>query len=154
MIEEKEKTKIKNLKPLKKLKPWERKNPWDEDSKADQEPWRHENILSLEEKDHPRFTLAKNKARFYRMLSWYKSKQEWLDVAPFSATQTLLKQQKKELEDIRSNKLNYEWELEMGSLTPSQQSYRRDELKMCEVQEKMAVSLTSKIQSKMRSGHR
>ena len=135
----------------KKLKPWERKNPWDDASDHQQERWRHENILSLDEKEHPQFTLAKNKARFYRMLAWYKEKQKWLDVAPFSATQSLLRQQKKELGDIRSDKLNYEWELEKGSLTPSQQSYRRDELKMCEVHEKMAVSLMSKIQSKMRS---
>ena len=62
-----------------------------------------------------------------------------------------MKHQKKELGDIRSSKLNYEWELEVGNLTPSQQSYRKDELKMCEVHEKMAVSLMSKIQLKMRS---
>ena len=139
--------------PVKKLKPWERKKPW-EDTSDHQELWKHENILSLDEEDYPQFTLAKNKARFYRMINWYKGKQEWLDIAPLSATQTLLKQQKKELGDIRSHKSDYEWELEMGTLTPSQQSYRRDELKMCEVHEKMAVSLISRIQSKMRSGRR
>ena len=140
-------------KAAKKIKPWERKNPWD-DTTDSKELWKHENILSLSEEDYPQFTLAKNKARFYRMINWYKSKQEWLDIAPLSAAQNLLKQQKKELSDIRSHKLNYEWELEMGTLTPSQQSYRRDELKMCEVHEKMAVSLISRIQSKVRSGRR
>ena len=138
---------------IKKLKPWERKKPW-EDASDTQELWKHENILSLDEGDYPQFTLAKNKARFYRMINWYKGKQEWLDIAPVSATQTLLKQQKKELSDIRSHKSDYEWELEMGTLTPSQQSYRRDELKMCEVHEKMAVSLISRIHSKVKPGRR
>ena len=45
-------------------------------------------------------------------------------------------------------------ELEMGTLTPSQQSYRRDELKMCEVHERMAVSLISRMQMKIKSGRR
>ncbi|MEK7354973.1 MAG: hypothetical protein AAB250_00890 [Bdellovibrionota bacterium] len=39
-------------------------------------------ILELTEDQYPRFTLAKNKARFLRMVSWYKNKQEWLEVAP------------------------------------------------------------------------
>jgi len=113
-----------------------------------------DNILDLEEERYPRFTLAKNKARFLRMLSWYKNKEEWLDVAPLSGVNKLFKQQTKELEGIRSSKLDYEMELETGTLTPSQRSYRRDELKMCKVQEKMAVHLISKMQVKIKSGRR
>ena len=113
-----------------------------------------DNILELEEERYPRFTLAKNKARFLRMLTWYKSKEEWLDVAPLSGVNKLFKQQTKELEGIRSSKLDYEMELETGTLTPSQRSYRRDELKMCKVQEKMAVHLISKRQVKIKSGRR
>jgi hypothetical protein len=30
-----------------------------------------DNILILEESQYPQFTLAKNKARFLRMLTWY-----------------------------------------------------------------------------------
>jgi hypothetical protein len=113
-----------------------------------------DNILELDEEHYPRFTLAKNKARFLRMLSWYKNKEEWLDVAPLSGVNKLFKTQTKELEGIRSNKLDYEMELETGTLTPSQRSYRRDELKMCKVQEKMAVHLISKMQVKIKSGRR
>lgn len=113
-----------------------------------------DNILDLEEPQYPRFTLAKNKARFLRMLTWYKNKEEWLDVGPLSAVNRLFKQQTKELEGIRSNKLDYEMELETGTLTPSQRSYRRDELKMCKVQEKMAVHLIAKMQVKIKSGRR
>lgn len=113
-----------------------------------------DNILDLNETQYPRFTLAKNKARFLRMLSWYKNKEEWLDVAPLSGVNKLFKQQTKELEGIRSSKLDYEMELETGTLTPSQRSYRRDELKMCKVQEKMAVHLISKMQVKIKSGRR
>lgn len=113
-----------------------------------------DNILDLDENRYPRFTLAKNKARFLRMLSWYKNKEEWLDVAPLSGVNKLFKQQTKELEGIRSSKLDYEMELETGTLTPSQRSYRRDELKMCKVQEKMAVHLISKMQVKIKSGRR
>jgi hypothetical protein len=113
-----------------------------------------DNILELQEEQYPRFTLAKNKARFLRMLSWYKNKEEWLDVAPLSGVNKLFKTQTKELEGIRSSKLDYEMELETGTLTPSQRSYRRDELKMCKVQEKMAVHLISKMQVKIKSGRR
>ena len=113
-----------------------------------------ENILDLEEAEYPRFTLAKNKARFLRMLTWYKNKEEWLDVAPISGVSKLFKQQSKELEGIRANKLDYEMELETGTLTPSQRSYRKDELKMCKVQEKMAVHLIAKMQVKIKSGRR
>jgi hypothetical protein len=113
-----------------------------------------DNILELDENQYPRFTLAKNKARFLRMLSWYKNKEEWLDVAPLSGVNKLFKTQTKELEGIRSSKLDYEMELETGTLTPSQRSYRRDELKMCKVQEKMAVHLISKMQVKIKSGRR
>lgn len=113
-----------------------------------------DNILDLEEARYPKFTLAKNKARFLRMLSWYKNKEEWLDVAPVSGVSKLFKQQTKELEGIRSNKLDYEMELETGTLTPSQRSYRRDELKMCKVHEKMAVHLIAKMQVKIKSGRR
>ncbi|MFZ3231558.1 MAG: hypothetical protein WA160_15225 [Pseudobdellovibrio sp.] len=113
-----------------------------------------ENILDLPDTEFPRFTLAKNKARFLRMVSWYRQKEEWIEVAPVSGVAKLFKQQSKELEGIRSSKLDYEMELETGTLTPSQRSYRRDELKMCRVQEKMAVHLISKLQVKIKSGRR
>lgn len=113
-----------------------------------------DNILDLVEDKYPRFTLAKNKARFLRMVSWYRQKEEWIDVAPLSGVTKLFKQQTKELEGIRSAKLDYEMELETGTLTPSQRSYRKDELKMCRVQEKMAVHLISKLQVKIKSGRR
>lgn len=113
-----------------------------------------ENILDLEEENYPVFTLAKNKARFLRMLSWYRNKESWLEVAPLSGVSKLFKQQTKELEGIRANKLDYEMELETGTLTPSQRSYRSDELKMCKVHEKMAVQLISRIQVKIKSGSR
>ncbi len=113
-----------------------------------------DNILELPDVNFPRFTLAKNKARFLRMVSWYRGKEEWIEVAPLSGVTKLFKQQTKELEGIRSSKLDYEMELETGTLTPSQRSYRRDELKMCKVQEKMAVHLISKLQVKIKSGRR
>ncbi len=113
-----------------------------------------ENILELDETKGPKFTLAKNKARFLRMVSWYRQKEEWIEVAPLSGVTKLFKQQTKELEGIRSSKLDYEMELETGTLTPSQRSYRKDELKMCKVQEKMAVHLISKLQLKIKSGRR
>lgn len=113
-----------------------------------------ENILDLPEDQFPKFTLAKNKARFLRMVSWYRGKEEWIEVAPVSGVTKLFKQQTKELEGIRSSKLDYEMELETGTLTPSQRSYRRDELKMCRVHEKMAVHLISKLQVKIKSGRR
>lgn len=113
-----------------------------------------ENILDLPDQQFPKFTLAKNKARFLRMVSWYRGKEEWIEVAPLSGVTKLFKQQTKELEGIRSSKMDYEMELETGTLTPSQRSYRRDELKMCKVQEKMAVHLISKLQLKIKSGRR
>ncbi len=113
-----------------------------------------DNILQLNEAQYPKFTLAKNKARFLRMVSWYRAKEEWIEVAPLSGVTKLFKQQTKELEGIRSSKLDYEMELETGTLTPSQRSYRKDELKMCRVQEKMAVHLISKLQLKIKSGRR
>lgn len=113
-----------------------------------------DNILELDESKGPKFTLAKNKARFLRMVSWYRQKEEWIEVAPLSGVTKLFKQQTKELEGIRASKLDYEMELETGTLTPSQRSYRRDELKMCKVQEKMAVHLISKLQLKIKSGRR
>jgi hypothetical protein len=113
-----------------------------------------DNILELNEDQYPHFTLAKNKARFLRMLSWYKGKETWLEVAPLSGVSKLFKQQSKELEGIRANKLDYEMELETGTLTPSQRSYRSDELKMCKVHEKMAVHLIAKMQVKIKSGRR
>ncbi len=115
---------------------------------------RIENILDLKDNEYPIFTLAKNKARFLRMLAWYKQKETWLDVAPLSGVSKLFKQQTKELEGIRANKLDYEMELETGTLTPSQRSYRRDELKMCKVHEKMAVHLIAIMQVKIKSGRR
>lgn len=113
-----------------------------------------DNILDAEQELYPKFTLAKNKARFLRMVSWYRGKEEWLEVAPLSGVTKLFKQQSKELEGIRANKLDYEMELETGTLTPSQRSYRRDELKMCKVHEKMAVQLITKMQKKIKSGRR
>ena len=113
-----------------------------------------DNILDLNETTFPKFTLAKNKARFLRMVSWYRQKEEWIEVAPVSGVTKLFKQQSKELEGIRASKMDYEMELETGTLTPSQRSYRRDELKMCKVQEKMAVHLISKLQVKIKSGRR
>lgn len=113
-----------------------------------------DNILELSEDQYPKFTLAKNKARFLRMVSWYKQKEEWIEVAPLSGVSKLFKQQTKELETIRANKMDYEMELETGTLTPSQRSYRKDELKMCKVQEKMAVHLISRLQVKIKSGRR
>lgn len=113
-----------------------------------------ENLLRLEDSKYPVFTLAKNKARFLRMVSWYRAKEEWIDVAPLSGATKLFKTQTKELETIRANKLDYEMELEMGTLTPSQRSYRKDELKMCRVHEKMAVHLISRLQVKIKSGRR
>lgn len=113
-----------------------------------------DNILELPEDQFPKFTLAKNKARFLRMVTWYRQKEEWIEVAPLSGVTKLFKQQSKELEGIRANKMDYEMELETGTLTPSQRSYRKDELKMCRVQEKMAVHLISKLQLKIKSGRR
>ena len=114
----------------------------------------YDNILELEEERYPKFTLAKNKARFLRMVSWYRQKEEWIEVAPLSGVSKLFKQQTKELEGIRASKMDYEMELETGTLTPSQRSYRKDELKMCKVHEKMAVHLISKLQKKIKSGRR
>lgn len=113
-----------------------------------------DNILELPDAQFPKFTLAKNKARFLRMVSWYRQKEEWIEVAPVSGVTKLFKQQTKELEGIRASKLDYEMELETGTLTPSQRSYRKDELKMCRVQEKMAVHLIAKLQLKIKSGRR
>ena len=108
------------------------------------------NILDVDESQYPSFVLAKNKARFKKKLIWYKSKKDWLDVAPVYKVNKLFKQQSKELEVIRSNKLDYEMELETCSLTPSQRSHRKDELKMCKIHEKMAVQLITKMQLKFK----
>ena len=132
------------------VKPWDKKKPWSDDK--GKERWRRDNILHLDESEYPQFVLAKNKARFLRMVSWYKSKQEWLEIAPNSGLIKLFKQQAKELDGIRANKLDYEMEIEMGTLTPSQTSYRKDELKMCEAHERMAVSLMARMQAKIKSG--
>lgn len=113
-----------------------------------------ENLLEVPDKDLPKFTLAKNKARFLRMLSWYRQREDWIDVAPLSGVTKLFKQQVKELEGIRSAKMDYEMELEMGTLTPSQRSYRRDELRMCKVHEMLAVHLIGRLQMKIKSGRR
>lgn len=115
---------------------------------------KYDNILELDDKQYPKFTLAKNKARFLRMVSWYRQKEEWIEVGPLSAVSKLFKQQTKELEGIRTSKMDYEMELETGTLTPSQRSYRKDELKMCKVHEKMAVHIISKLQTKIKSGRR
>lgn len=115
---------------------------------------KYDNILALDEAEYPKFTLAKNKARFLRMVGWYRAKEEWIDVAPLSGVGKLFKQQTKELEGIRAGKMDYEMELETGTLTPSQRSYKKDELKMCKVHEKMAVHLIAKLQKKIKSGRR
>lgn len=116
--------------------------------------WQDDNILDMTEEEYPKFTLAKNKARFLRMVNWYKQKQEWLEVAPLSGVKKLFKQQSKELEGVRASKMDYEMELEMDTLTPSQKAYKLDELKMCEMHERMAVSLITRMQLKIRSGRR
>lgn len=118
--------------------------------------WKYQddNILDMTEEEYPKFTLAKNKARFLRMVNWYKQKQEWLEVAPLSGVKKLFKQQTKELEGVRASKMDYEMELEMDTLTPSQKAYKLDELKMCEMHERMAVSLITRMQLKIRSGRR
>ena len=108
-------------------------------------------ILDAEEAQHPEFSLAKNKARFKKKLVWYKNKKEWLDIAPVQKISKLFKQQTRELESIRAHKMDYEMELETASLTPSQRSYRKDELKMCRAHEKMAIQLISKMQLKFKS---
>ena len=107
-------------------------------------------ILDIPESAYPEFVLAKNKARFKKKLNWYKVKKDWLDIAPFHKINKLFKQQSKELEVIRASKLDYEIELETDALTPSQRAYRKDELKMCRVHEKMAIQLLAKIQLKFR----
>ena len=109
------------------------------------------NILDIEESKHPEFALAKNKARFKKKLVWYKNKKAWLDIAPIQKINKLFKQQTRELEVIRSSKMDYEMELETVALTPSQRSYRKDELKMCRAHEKMAIQLISKMQIKFKS---
>ena len=109
------------------------------------------NILDLKESSYPEFHLAKNKARFRKKLSWYQSKKDWLDIAPIQKVAKLFKQQTKELDTIRSHKLDYEMELETSSLTPSQRSYRKDELKMCRAHEKMAIQLITKMKVKFKS---
>ena len=108
-------------------------------------------ILDAAETTHPQFALAKNKARFKKKLVWYKNKKSWLDIAPIQKINKLFKQQTRELESIRSSKMDYEMELETASLTPSQRSYRKDELKMCRAHEKMAIQLISKMQLKFKS---
>lgn len=115
-----------------------------------------DNILELDESEYRKlnFKLAKNKARFLRLLAHYRGKETWLQVASLSGVSKLFKQETKKLEGIRSNKLDYEMELETGALTPSQRDYRADELKMCKVNEKMAVHLISKMQIKIKSGRR
>lgn len=113
-----------------------------------------DNLLEVTDTELPKFTLAKNKARFLRMLTWYRQREEWIDVAPISGVTKMFKQQVKELEGIRSAKMDYEMELEMGTLTPSQRSYRRDELRMCKVHEKLAVHLIARLQLKIKSGRR
>ena len=110
-----------------------------------------QNILDIKETSYPEFYLAKNKARFRKKLSWYKTKKDWLDIAPILKVAKLFKQQTKELDMIRSHKLDYEMELETTSLTPSQRSYRKDELKMCRAHEKMAIQLITKMKVKFKS---
>ena len=109
------------------------------------------NILDINEADYPDFYLAKNKARFKKKLIWYKTKKDWLDIAPMQKMTKLFKQQTKELDSIRSHKLDYEMELETSALTPSQRSCRKDELKMCRAHEKMAIQLITKMKVKFKA---
>ncbi len=109
------------------------------------------NILDVGESLHPKFALAKNKARFHKKLVWYKAKKDWLNIAPIPKVNKLFKQQTRELEFIRASKMDYEMELETARLTPSQRSCRKDELKMCRAHEKMAIQLISKIQVKFKA---
>ena len=37
-----------------------------------------DNILDLDEAEYPQFTLAENKARFLRMVTWDRAKEEWI----------------------------------------------------------------------------
>lgn len=108
------------------------------------------NILDVDSSQYPSFVLAKNKARFKKKLVWYKAKKDWLDVAPVHKVNKLFKQQSKELDVIRSNKLDYEMEIETSSLTSSQKIHRKDELKMCKIHEKMAIQLITKMQLKFK----
>lgn len=109
------------------------------------------NILDIEESEHPEFILAKNRLRFKKKLSWYKNKKDWLNIAPIQKINKLFKQQAKELEIIRSNKLDYQMELENISLTPHLYDKVFDELKMCRAHEKMAIQLIAKMQLKFKA---
>lgn len=109
------------------------------------------NILDLKEASYPEFHLAKNKARFRKKLVWYQAKKDWLNIAPAQKVAKLFKQQTKELDSIRSHKMDYEMELETAPLTPSQRSYRKDELKMCRAHEKMAIQLITKMKIKFKA---
>lgn len=110
------------------------------------------NILDIDESEHPEFILAKNRLRFKKKLSWYKRKKDWLDIAPIQRINKLFKQQTKELESIRSDKLDYQMELETAiSLTPHLYAKIFDELKMCRAHEKMAIQLITKMQVKFKS---
>jgi len=109
------------------------------------------NILDVEESSYPEFILAKNRLRFKKKLNWYKGKKDWLDIAPIQKINKLFKQQTKELETIRSNKLDYQMELETISLTPHLYDKVFDELKMCRAHEKMAIQLITKMQVKFKS---
>ncbi len=109
------------------------------------------NILDIQESEHPEFILAKNRLRFKKKLTWYKGKKDWLDIAPIQKINKLFKQQTKELETIRSNKLDYQMELETVSLTPHLYDKVFDELKMCRAHEKMAIQLITKMQVKFKS---
>lgn len=109
------------------------------------------NILDIDESKHPEFILAKNRLRFKKKLSWYKTKKDWLNIAPLQKINKLFKQQAKELEVIRSNKLDYQMELETISLTPHLYDKVFDELKMCRAHEKMAIQLIAKMQLKFKT---
>lgn len=110
-----------------------------------------ENILDIEEEDYPRFVLSKNKARFGKKLMWYKEKKDWLDIAPVSEMRSFSKKEDKKLNEIRSDKIKYEMRIETATLTPSQRSYIKDELKMCRACEKMAIQVVAKAQIKSKS---
>ena len=97
---------------------------------------------------------AKQEAALQKYVPIAQELKNALQSTQTEAAAELFKQQTKELVGIRAKKLDYEMEIEMGTLTPVQISHRRDELKMCKVQEKMAVSLISKMQVKIRSGRR
>ena len=110
----------------------------------------HENILALPNKELPTFALAKNRSRFARLINTYKQLSNDLEITTMKSLREFFKKEANQLKSLRENKLEYEMELETGNLTPSQKSYKEDELKMCQAHEKMGVHIVTKIQEKIK----